>query len=908
MKITSLEIYGYGKWVDQKFNLNQTMQIFYGQNESGKTTLMSFIHSILFGFPPRNSQKLRYEPKDSSKYGGKIHFQDHVHGKGFIERISGKSSGNVQVVFESGQQGDEKVLEYLLRGVDRQTFEQVYSFHLSDLEELKNLNKEDFDRYFMNLGLHGSKDYLDRADQLETEANRIYKTSGRVPQLNRQIADLKNKAQKLDQAKEENKILLQEYAAIEEKNQAKEKILKQIEENQTQATHLKEVLRQWSIKEELASLDRWLRVNQPANINDDQQIMINDFQKKLETNQQKRQHLKEKIHELDQIYSPSDDYKLYTEQIDRFKELEEKLDTLESKKENYQKSFKDQTLLKEEFRQLMAQEGLKNRQNLPKVWSHEVQETFNRHLTIKSNYLEKSNQLKSQVQYYNQRILEEEQTIDQLEQRIEQEETSHRKTNTTSSTKALAIAISVIVLIAGLIFSRLFVSLIGGLGLAFSLLWQGMAGLNKKDSENNYTIQTWREKLALIDELNMKSEEAKGKLQNLDLQYESKQKLISGIYQKFKLPESFPLENSQERRKIYQTLHDMDRKMDQKSKELENLNHEMENAISPFQIFLDQYPNQATTCLKIENLTHFYNKVIGEFKQMTEYNKALNKLNDELSQVEEADQTIYQERKKLFRDLKISTQEEYILLVEKQKEYQQKKKQFDQLQHSYKHLLPYLSEQESTLRGKLKEINQSLTSLKEREKEMVKDSVSLEYEVNQLRDGSNYSTYMQEFEIEKSALLNSIDQWLKYKLAAQFIRTTLVHVISEKYPLIKGDALAFFKRITGESYQDLLIDEEGIFVQDKEGKVFSASELSRGTNEPLYVSLRFAYIKHMAKDNPLPIIVDDGFVNLDSERKNKMLELLIEMSQYTQVIYFTFDQPKYESTQNFQMIALSTGG
>ena len=66
MKIKTLEIYGYGKWVNQKFELGDQLQLFYGKNEAGKSTLQSFIRSMLFGFPSRRrrvNQQNRYEPK-----------------------------------------------------------------------------------------------------------------------------------------------------------------------------------------------------------------------------------------------------------------------------------------------------------------------------------------------------------------------------------------------------------------------------------------------------------------------------------------------------------------------------------------------------------------------------------------------------------------------------------------------------------------------------------------------------------------------------------------------------------------------------------------------------------------------------------------------------------------------------
>ena len=101
MQIKRLEIYGYGKWVDTTFDLEEDIHLFYGENEAGKSTLMSFIHSIIFGFPTRNSTFLRYEPRESSKYGGKIIAEDNRFGEVVIERIHGKVTGNVEVTLEN---------------------------------------------------------------------------------------------------------------------------------------------------------------------------------------------------------------------------------------------------------------------------------------------------------------------------------------------------------------------------------------------------------------------------------------------------------------------------------------------------------------------------------------------------------------------------------------------------------------------------------------------------------------------------------------------------------------------------------------------------------------------------------------------------------------------------------------
>ena len=54
MIIKSLEIYGYGQFVQRNIEFNQSFTEIFGENEAGKSTIQAFIHSILFGFPLRS--------------------------------------------------------------------------------------------------------------------------------------------------------------------------------------------------------------------------------------------------------------------------------------------------------------------------------------------------------------------------------------------------------------------------------------------------------------------------------------------------------------------------------------------------------------------------------------------------------------------------------------------------------------------------------------------------------------------------------------------------------------------------------------------------------------------------------------------------------------------------------------
>ncbi len=73
MKLVDLYIYGYGQLENVEIKSLTDLQVFFGENEAGKSTIMAFIHGVLFGFPTKQqSSELRYEPKNNAKYGGKI--------------------------------------------------------------------------------------------------------------------------------------------------------------------------------------------------------------------------------------------------------------------------------------------------------------------------------------------------------------------------------------------------------------------------------------------------------------------------------------------------------------------------------------------------------------------------------------------------------------------------------------------------------------------------------------------------------------------------------------------------------------------------------------------------------------------------------------------------------------------
>ncbi|MBE4906758.1 AAA family ATPase [Bacillus luteolus] len=205
MRIIDLHIYGYGKLESKEYgNLSGGIQLFYGKNEAGKSTLMSFIHSILFGFPTKQQQDLRYEPKSGTRYGGKISLQTKEYGTIVIERLPGKSSGNVTVYMPDGTTMGEELLKELFQGMDKSFYQGVYSYNLQGLQGVQQMNAEKLGNYLFSAGVVGTDALVKVNERITKELESLFKPSGRKPIINQQLIDLKEKHQLFVQAQEKN--------------------------------------------------------------------------------------------------------------------------------------------------------------------------------------------------------------------------------------------------------------------------------------------------------------------------------------------------------------------------------------------------------------------------------------------------------------------------------------------------------------------------------------------------------------------------------------------------------------------------------------------------------------------------------------------------------------------------------
>src|SRR5690625_4572934 len=213
MRFLRAEIYGFGKWVDQPFDFSEgLLTCLFGENEAGKSTLQNFLMFMLFGLPPR--KRSFYKPKNSNRVGGTLTVDDSKAGIYTIERIENQ----VTCLLPDGKEQDEKWLMSQLKGMTNEVYMSIYAFSSKDLVGIRNMKAEQLSNVLFSVGLSGATAISEVEKTLDNQIGALFKKTGRIPEINRQLKRIDEEYAKLRQVKDK------EATYREEKKEKKETI------------------------------------------------------------------------------------------------------------------------------------------------------------------------------------------------------------------------------------------------------------------------------------------------------------------------------------------------------------------------------------------------------------------------------------------------------------------------------------------------------------------------------------------------------------------------------------------------------------------------------------------------------------------------------------------------------------
>lgn len=142
MKITDIHIDGFGVWHDLTLRgVSSELTVFYGPNEAGKSTLMNFLRTVLYGVTPQR-RKRYLPPLAGGRPGGWLKV-DGEQGPFKIARYADRSLedvGKVTITTAEGQEQGDRLLLDTLEHVDEQTYVNIFAVGLREVQELNSLS------------------------------------------------------------------------------------------------------------------------------------------------------------------------------------------------------------------------------------------------------------------------------------------------------------------------------------------------------------------------------------------------------------------------------------------------------------------------------------------------------------------------------------------------------------------------------------------------------------------------------------------------------------------------------------------------------------------------------------------------------------------------------------------------
>lgn len=191
MYISGFHLDGFGIYHDQGVqDLAPGLILFVGDNESGKTTLMEFLRTLLCGFPRKTKKLINdYEPLRGGNHGGRLQVVMHDGRRYTIER-AGRHPATLTQAGGTTMQAEPGL--HLLGGLDRETFKHVFAVGLEELQGLGVLSQEGVRGRLLAAGTGlGSASVPEVMKNLDKEADSLLKKGGRTQRINLLLNDLK---------------------------------------------------------------------------------------------------------------------------------------------------------------------------------------------------------------------------------------------------------------------------------------------------------------------------------------------------------------------------------------------------------------------------------------------------------------------------------------------------------------------------------------------------------------------------------------------------------------------------------------------------------------------------------------------------------------------------------------------
>ncbi len=199
-----------------------------------------------------------------------------------------------------------------------------------------------------------------------------------------------------------------------------------------------------------------------------------------------------------------------------------------------------------------------------------------------------------------------------------------------------------------------------------------------------------------------------------------------------------------------------------------------------------------------------------------------------------------------------------------------------------------------TLAARIAAIEPELAEWEERREALYGSIAVQEEKLKQLDGRSEAAEHAAEAENLLASLADDARRYAQLKVAGFVLNEAIERYRAANQEPLLARASAIFSTLTLGSFAELRadVDDRGqqvlCGVRASNDALVQVAGMSEGTADQLYLALRLASLeRHMEHHAPIPFVLDDILVNFDDARAAATLKVLGELSERTQVIYFT---------------------
>ena len=180
--------------------------------------------------------------------------------------------------------------------------------------------------------------------------------------------------------------------------------------------------------------------------------------------------------------------------------------------------------------------------------------------------------------------------------------------------------------------------------------------------------------------------------------------------------------------------------------------------------------------------------------------------------------------------------------------------------------------------------------IKEKNLRLLEVEKSIKDIENEIKNRFNGKRTIPDIEEEIKAVEDEVKEREK-----QFKASNLaIDILQESYqelrgnfgPILNKNVIESFRRFTNGKYSDVMVDDNYEMKVRNENNIMQADILSNGANDQLNLSLRLAFIDMIFKSKDVSIYLDDAFVQYDNKRVEKTIKYLVNQN-FKQYIIFT---------------------